>query len=362
MFYDNNLPMIDEPEVLFEARGQIALVTMNAPKSLNALSLNMIRLIQPKLTAWASDDSVAAVVVQGSGEKAFCAGGDIRDMYNERGTNFSEIYFGAEYALNVGIHTFPKPYIALMDGITMGGGAGMSVHGSHRVLSERTTFAMPETGIGLFPDIGGTWFLSCCPGQVGMYLGLTGYRMKAADTLYAGLGDFYVESDHNAELIAALAEANPADQGAASAIIKSFSSDPGPAPLAEYRETIDRCFAGDSVEAILAALEAEGTEWSDKHLRMLATKSPTSLKLTFRQLRLGPNIESIADIMEMEYRMANRSYRGHDMFEGIRAVVIDKDGAPKWEPDTLTAVSDADIDEYFEPVPGEPDFKAAQLS
>lgn len=354
--------MNDESEVLFESRGKIALVTLNAPKSLNALSLNMIRIIQPKLEAWVGDDSVAAVVIQGTGEKAFCAGGDIRDMYNERGTDFGKVYFGAEYTLNVGIHTFPKPYIALMDGITMGGGAGMSVHGSHRVLSERTTFAMPETGIGLFPDIGATWFLSCCPGQVGMYLGLTGYRMKAADTLYAGLGDFYVESDRHEDLIAALAEAAPSDQGAASAVIRTFASDPGPAPLAEHREEIDRCFAGDSVEAIVAALEAEGTEWADRQLKMLATKSPTALKLTFRQLRVGPGIESIADIMEMEYRMANRSYVGHDMFEGIRAVVVDKDGAPKWGPDTLAAVSDADIDEYFEPIPGEPDFKAAMLS
>jgi len=352
-------------ELLTSIEGAAGKLSLNRPNALHSLTLDMCHAMSSALTAWASDDAVKAVILDHAEGRGFCAGGDI-NLLRESALNDGGVsgrkFFHDEYQLNHQMFTYEKPIVAFMDGITMGGGAGMSVHGSHRVLSERTTFAMPETGIGLFPDIGGTWFLSCCPGQVGMYLGLTGYRMKAADTLYAGLGDFYVESHRNEELIAALAEAGPADQGAASAIIKSFSSDPGPAPLAEHRETIDRCFAGDSVEAILAALEAEGTEWADKHLRMLATKSPTSLKLTFRQLRLGPNIESIADIMEMEYRMANRSYLGHDMFEGIRAVVIDKDGAPKWEPDTLAAVSDADIDEYFEPVLGEPDFKAAQLS
>ena len=348
--------MNDEPEVLLEKRGRIGLITLNKPKALNALSLAMIHGIEPQLKAWAVDDGVDAVVIQGAGEKAFCAGGDIRELYEGRGTDFGPTYYAAEYKLNVLIHTYPKPYIALMDGVTMGGGVGMSVHGSHRVVSDRILFAMPETGIGLFPDIGASWFLPCCPGDIGMYLGLTGHRLRAADTLYAGIGDVHVPAERNDELIAALAGAEALDGDGVSSILRGFAVDPGDAPLAEHRAAIDRCFAGDSVEDILARLAAEDSDWARTQIAILATKSPTAMKVTHRQLRLGARIESIADIMAMEYRIADRCFRGHDLFEGIRAVVIDKDGAPQWDPTTLNAVSDADVDEYFEPVAGEPSF------
>jgi enoyl-CoA hydratase len=354
--------MNDEPEILLETRGRVGLITLNKPRALNALSMHMVEVMHPQLVAWAADDTIDAVVIQGAGEKAFCAGGDIRDMYEKRGTDFGARYYAAEYLLNVAIHTYPKPYIALMDGVAMGGGAGVSIHGSHRVITERTLFAMPETGIGLFPDIGASWFLSCCPGQIGMYLGLTGHRMRAADCLYAGIGDVYVESDRLDDLLAGLGTADTTDEQAVNAALKEVSGNPGPAPLAAHREAIDRCFAGGSVEDIIAKLEAEDTDWARDQLAMLAIKSPTALKLTYRQLRLGPNIDSIADIMKMEYRMACRSYRGVDLFEGIRAVVIDKDGAPRWEPDELAAVVDGDLDEYFAPVPGEPDFAQAELT
>ncbi|MBT4905825.1 MAG: enoyl-CoA hydratase/isomerase family protein [Rhodospirillaceae bacterium] len=348
--------MNDEPEVLLEQRGRIGLITLNKPKALNALSLSMIHAIAPQLEAWAADDGVDAVVIQGTGDKAFCAGGDIRDLYEGRGTDFGPTYYAAEYKLNVMIHTFPKPYIALMDGVTMGGGVGMSVHGSHRVVSDRILFAMPETGIGLFPDIGASWFLPCCPGEIGMYLGLTGHRLRAADTLYAGIGDVHVPADRDEDLIAALVAATTLDGDGVADILRDFAVDPGEAPLAAHRDAIDRCFAGDSVEDILARLAAEDSDWARTQIETLASKSPTALKVTHRQLRLGARIESIADIMAMEYRLADRSFRGHDLFEGIRAVVIDKDGAPQWDPATLDAVSDADVDDYFEPVAGEPSF------
>ena len=348
--------MNDEPEVLLEQRGRIGLITLNKPKALNALSLSMIHTIAPRLESWARDDSVEVVVIQGAGEKAFCAGGDIRDLYEGRGTDFGPTYCASEYALNVLIHTYPKPYIALMDGVTMGGGVGMSVHGSHRVVSDRVLFAMPETGIGLFPDIGASWFLPCCPGEIGMYLGLTGQRLRAADTLYAGIGDVHVPADRNDDLLVALVDAATLDGDGIAAILRDYAVDPGDASLAAHREAIDRCFAGDSVEDILARLAAEDSDWARGQIETLATKSPTALKVTFRQLRLGARIESIADIMAMEYRIADRSFRGHDLFEGIRAVVIDKDGAPEWDPATLDAVSDADVDEYFVPVAGEPTF------
>jgi len=348
--------MNDEPEVLLEQRGRIGLITLNKPKALNALSLAMIHAIEPQLKSWATDDGVDAVVIQGAGEKAFCAGGDIRDLYEGRGTDFGPTYYAAEYKLNVLIHTYPKPYIALMDGVTMGGGVGMSVHGSHRVVSDRILFAMPETGIGLFPDIGASWFLPCCPGEVGMYLGLTGHRLRAADTLYAGIGDVHVPANRLDGLLDTLAAAKALDGDGVAAILRDVAVDPGDAPLAAHREAIDRCFAGDSVEDILARLAAEDSEWARAQIETLAGKSPTALKVTFRQLREGARIESIADIMTMEYRLADRSFRGHDLFEGIRAVVIDKDGAPKWNPTTLDAVSEADVDEYFQPVAGEPNF------
>lgn len=348
--------MNDEPEVLLEQRGRIGLITLNKPKALNALSLSMIHAIEPRLKSWTTDDSVDAVVIQGAGEKAFCAGGDIRDLYEGRGTDFGPTYYAAEYALNVLIHTYPKPYIALMDGVTMGGGVGMSVHGSHRVVSNRILFAMPETGIGLFPDIGASWFLPCCPGEIGMYLGLTGHRLRAADTLYAGIGDVHVPADRNDDLLAVLTGAATLDGNGVAAVLRDFAVDPGDAPLAGHRDAIDHCFAGDSVEDILTRLAAEDSDWARDQIESLATKSPTALKVTYRQLRLGARIESIADIMAMEYRIADRCFRGHDLFEGIRAVVIDKDGAPKWTPTTLDAVSEADVDEYFVPVEGEPSF------
>jgi enoyl-CoA hydratase len=348
--------MTEEPEVLLDVRGRVGLITLNKPKALNALSLAMVHAMHPQLDAWAADDAIDAILIRGAGDRAFCAGGDIRDLYEGRGTDFGPTYYAAEYALNAAIHIYPKPYIALLDGVTMGGGVGVSVHGSHRVVSERILFAMPETGIGLFPDIGASWILNCCPGEVGMYLGLTGYRMRAADSLYAGIGDVYVESERLEALTDALCTAARLDQAAVDAILSNFAGDAGTPPLAEHRAEIDRCFAGTSVEDILARLAAEDSEWARKQIGTLETMSPTSLKVTFRQLRDGAHLETIADVMQMEYRIADRCYRGHDLFEGIRAVVIDKDGVPTWEPANLAEVSEADVDEYFRPVPGEPDF------
>lgn len=347
--------MSDDSEVLFEKRGSLGLITLNKPKALNALSLSMVQALEPQLQAWAADDSIAAVIIRGAGERAFCAGGDIRDFYNNRGTDFGPTYYGAEYAHNVSIFNFPKPYIALMDGVVMGGGVGVSIHGSHRVATERTLFAMPETGIGLFPDIGASWFLPRCPGEIGMYLGLTGYRMRAADCLYAGLADVHIPADDLDAVVEALT-GNNSTREAVSTLLQGFAEDPGPATLPTHREAIDRCFAGTSVDDILDRLKAEASDWARETVATIASKSPTSLKVTYRQLRIGASLSRIEDVMAMEYRIANRCYRGHDLFEGIRAVVIDKDGAPKWEPAELSAVSEADVDEYFAPVAGEPDF------
>ena len=347
--------MSDTAEVILEERGRLGVITLNKPQALNALSLAMIEAMEPQLHAWAADDAISAVVIQGAGDRAFCAGGDIRDLYGKRGTDYGATYYRAEYTQNVTIFNYPKPYIALMDGVVMGGGVGVSIHGSHRVVTERTLFAMPETGIGLFPDIGASWFLPRCPGEIGMYLGLTGYRMRAADCLYAGIGDVYVPSENLEAAIGALAN-TPPEADVISAVLSQFSADPGPNKLAEHRAAIDRCFSATTVEAILARLAGEGTVWATETAETIATKSPTSLKVSFRQLRTGPALERFEDAMQMEYRMADRCYRGHDLFEGIRAVVIDKDGAPNWVPPDLAGVSENDVDEYFAPAAGEPDF------
>lgn len=347
--------MPDTADVILEKRGRLGVITLNKPRALNALSLAMIEAIEPQLHVWAADDAIAAVVIQGAGDRAFCAGGDIRDLYDKRGGDYGAIYYAAEYTQNVTIFNYPKPYIALMDGVVMGGGVGVSIHGSHRVVTERTLFAMPETGIGLFPDIGASWFLPRCPGEIGMYLGLTGYRMRAADCLYAGIGDVYIPSENLDAVIEALANM-PSGADAISAVLSQFSADPGPNKLAEHHAAIDRCFSAGSVEEILGRLAAEDSEWARETTEIMATKSPTSLKVSFRQLRIGPSIKRFEDVMAMEFRIGDRCYHGHDLFEGIRAVVIDKDGAPNWQPPDLAGVSEADIDEYFAAVAGEPNF------
>jgi len=347
--------MSDTSEVILEERGRLGVITLNKPQALNALSLAMIEAMEPQLHAWAADDAIAAVVIQGAGDRAFCAGGDIRELYDKRGSDFGPTYYRAEYTQNVTIFNYPKPYIALMDGVVMGGGVGVAIHGSHRVVTERTLFAMPETGIGLFPDIGASWFLPRCPGEIGMYLGLTGYRMRAADCLYAGIGDVYIASESLDAVIGALAGAGP-DRHGVSELLADFAGEAGGDKLSDHREAIGRCFSAASVDEILARLAAEDSDWGRETAGIIGAKSPTSLKVSFRQLRIGPTLKRFEDAMAMEYRIADRCFRGHDLFEGIRAVVIDKDGAPNWAPADLAGVSDADVDEYFAPVAGEPDF------
>src|SRR5271169_5150751 len=284
--------MSHSDEILFRREGSLATLIINRPQALNALTLDNYRRFDPALGAWATDPSIHAVVVRGAGERAFCAGGDVRAVY-EAGLGSSgdpelpAVFFREEYELIRRIHRFPKPYIAVIDGITMGGGAGISVNGAYRIATERTLFAMPETGIGLFPDVGATRFLNLCPGQIGRYLGLTGARLSAADTLYCGFATHVVTRASVDPLVAALART---ETGGAliDAALDRHATDPGPAPLASLQPVIDRCFAGGTVEAILDALAAEaakgGTQagWAAETRAGLLTKSPSSLKLTLR--------------------------------------------------------------------------------
>jgi enoyl-CoA hydratase len=331
-------------DILFEVSDGLALATLNRPAALNALTLDMILRFHAQLDAWAADPAVRRVAVRGAGEKGFCAGGDIRALYDGRGAAITADFFREEYRLNRAIFHYPKPYIALIDGIAMGGGVGVSVHARHRVVCEATMLAMPETGIGLFPDVGATYFLPRMPGRLGACMALTGARLKAADCLYGGIADVFVPVARHGALIEALR--GDAD---IAAVLQSFSADAGVAPLARRRAEIDRCFAGDTVEAIVAALEAEGTEWARATLDVMAGKSPTSQKVALRQVGLGAGLD-FDDCMRLEYRLSQHCMAAHDFFEGVRAVVIDKDQAPQWRPARLDQVSDAAVEDYFAPL------------
>ncbi len=338
---------MSDADVLFERRGAVGLVTLNRPKALNAVTLGMVRAMTAELKAWARDDRVKAVAIRSAGDRAFSAGGDVRSLY-ESGlakTSYASEFWYEEYQLNALIREYPKPYVALIQGIVMGGGVGVSFHGSHRVVCETTAFAMPETGIGLFPDVGGTFFLPRLQGETGMYLALTGSRIKAADLLWSDLATHvapYAEFD---AIVARLAE-----HGDPSRALAPYGEPPAEsAPLEAIKHEIDRCFGTSSVEQTLALLDETDSDWARSTAATIRTKSPTSLKIAFRQLREG-RLLSFRDCMRLEFRLTERIQRGHDFYEGVRATIIDKDGAPRWNPARIEDVKPWMIDPYFEPL------------
>lgn len=353
-------------EIRFSVEGGLATIELTRPKALNALTLAMIREMQPRIDAWEDDEAVKAVLIKGEGEKAFCAGGDVRAVYrsivDELGgkgpSELSKTFFLEEYRLNHAIHALSKPYVAILDGVTMGGGVGLSVHGSHRIATERLMFAMPETAIGLFPDVGGGWFLPRLAGEIGMYLALTGARLDAAGAVAAGIATHYVPSARlegfEAALATTIAESHEG-RAAINDVLERFAEAPGDDPLAPHRAVIDRCFVAPSVEDILAALDREAADGSDFARETAATlrhKCPTSLKVSFAQLRRGRGLSSLAEVLAMEYRLSQHCMEGTEFFEGIRAVLVDKDHAPKWRPGTLAEVGDDLVERHFAPLPG----------
>ena len=344
-------------DILLERRGALGIVTLNRPKALNTLSLAMYRVMDPKLLQWGRDPSVRAIVVRGAGDRAFCAGGDVRAIYDARAHpqgrpgDYKADFFREEYRLIERVHRFPKPYIALMDGIAMGGGMGVSVNGSHRVATERSLCAMPEVHIGLFPDVGATRYLNRCPGRIGLYLALTGARIKAADMLHVGFATHYVRHERLADLTDAVAAVDwraGGEWAQADAVLARFHEHPGDPPLAALRASIDRCFAGGSVEAILDALAKEGSDWARETRATLERASPISLKITFHQMKLGDAGMDIEQALALEYRMTQHVMAAHDFFEGIRAVLVDKDQKPRWEHASLAEVSETEVAQYFE--------------
>lgn len=344
--------MTNEPEILFERRGTAGLVTLNRPRALNAVTLIMVRALRQQLDAWRDDPGVTRVVIMGAGGRAFSAGGDLRQVY-ELGRSGRQdealIYWREEYALNDVIKHYAKPYVALLDGIVMGGGVGVSVHGSHRVAGDKFLFAMPEVGIGFFPDVGATWFLPRLPGELGTFCAVTGERLGSADAVSSGIATHRVGSADIPHLVDALCDASSVDQALAHARPQEAG------PITSRRAVIDRAFAADTVETILANLDHEAktgqpdAQWAAATAATIRSRSPTSVKLALAQVRWGRE-RSFAECMRAEFRIVSRIVHDHDFYEGVRALIIDKDNQPRWRPATLAEVADKDIERHFLPV------------
>jgi enoyl-CoA hydratase len=354
-------------ELLTSVTGGLGRITLNKPETLHALTAHMVANMIQALLAWRDDSSVRAVLIEHQpGTRGFCAGGDIRYLAESGAGDGvgARRFFYTEYQLNHLLFTYSKPVIALMDGVTMGGGVGIAMPAKFRIATENTTYAMPETGIGLFPDVGGGWYLPRKPGQIGMWLALTGARIKAADCLAAGIATHYVDSAKLDDLRNAwTAGASPASTepaGEAPAVqISRFAGEAGPTKelTPENIARIDTLFAGDSVEAIVDALEADGSAWAQAQLKTLATKSPQTLKVAFRQLREGAKAKSFADNMVTEFRIAARVAQRHDFLEGVRALIVEKDNKPVWNPPTLAGVTPEILDSIFAPLPANEEWK-----
>tara|TARA_Y100001001_G_C7986219_1_gene301269 strand:+ start:167 stop:1207 length:1041 start_codon:yes stop_codon:yes gene_type:complete len=343
-------------EIIFEKlagkKGDVGLITLNRPEALNALTYNMCQQLNIQLTQWEQDEDIKAVIIQGNGERAFCAGGDIRKIYTlGQSKDYTQAlaFFAEEYKLNEKISNYTKPYIALMNGITMGGGMGISIHASHRVATEKTIMAMPETGIGFFPDIGASYFLSRCSYEIGTYLALTGLHINAADAAYIELVDALVSSTHCQEIIDKIVSTalGSTPHQAVTEIINGFAVFEEITDLRLHRESIAQAFSQPSVEAIIAYLKNYQSDWHEQAIQAFANKSPTSLKVTLAQLRRGVAL-NLKQCLEMEYRMAAHFLQQSDFYEGVRALLIDKDKSPQWSPGSLDKVSAEMVACFFE--------------
>jgi enoyl-CoA hydratase len=338
-----------DTEVIVRREGRAGRITINRPQALNALTHPMVGAIWDALQDWGDDPDFELVILDGAGERGLCAGGDIRAMYDSasEGSVFARRFWADEYRLNALIGRYPKPYVAFMDGIVMGGGIGLSGHASHRIVTERSQLAMPETGIGLIPDVGGTWLLARAPGEIGVYLGLIGERMRGAGTIYAGFADTYVPSARLPELAAALAQP---DAGDVAGVIRSFAEPPPPSDLAAHASEIDRAFRFDTVEAIRHELAAMGGKWAAKTRSELDRRSPLALKLTLAAIRGARGLSSLEAALNFEYRLTTRLFEHGEFIEGVRALIVDKDKSPKWNPPRLEAVTPEMVADFFAPL------------
>jgi enoyl-CoA hydratase len=360
--------MSEESEIILNRRGSAGIVTLNRPAALNAVNRTMVRALRDALERWRGDSAISRVVITAAGGRAFSAGGDLRAIYEagHAGRQQESLdFWREEYALNAAIRHYPKPYVALIDGIVMGGGVGVSVHGSHRVAGDRFDFAMPEVGIGFFPDVGATWFLPRLPGETGTYCALTGARLKAEGAVAAGIATHRVPSARFAEMAEALCGADGVDAvlaGFAAAGETGGKEPPlaknGAGDIGAHRSAIDRIFAAANVEDILSGLDSEaaGTgadaAWAAGVATALRAKAPLSLKIALAQMRRGRHW-SFAECMQAEFRIVSRVVYGHDFYEGIRAVIVDKDNRPRWAPDSLAGVTAETVEGHFAPLESE---------
>ncbi|MGW2017792.1 enoyl-CoA hydratase/isomerase family protein [Streptomyces sp. NPDC001927] len=333
----------DAPHVLVRTEGRAGFLTLNRPRALNALTHAMVLGIDEALTAWEDDPAVETVVVQGAGARGLCAGGDIRAIYEDARAGGTETlgFWRDEYRLNARIARYLKPYVALMDGIVMGGGVGVSAHGSVRVVTERSRVAMPETGIGFVPDVGGTYLLSRTPGELGTHLALTGAQADAADALLTGLADHFVPSEDLPGLAEELTRA-PAHE-----VLPRFARTAPPGRLAAARDWIDAAYTAPTVEEVIDRLLDSGITEAKETATTLLSRSPTALKVTLAALRRARSLDSLEAVLAMEFRLSHAALTSADLVEGIRAQVIDKDRAPRWTPATLAEVTEADVAAYF---------------
>jgi len=337
-------------EVLIRREGRAGRITMNRPAALNALTHAMVGRIADALAIWRDDPDVGLVVLDGAGERALCAGGDVRALYDSRaqGSSLARAFWSQEYRLNATIGRYPKPFVAIQDGIVMGGGIGLSGHARHRIVTERSRLAMPETGIGLIPDVGGTWLLGQAPGETGVYLGLTGEPMGAADAIYAGFADAFVPSAKLPRLVERLVDA---DGGPVEAAIAGLVEKPEGPPLAARRADIDQVFGRPTVEAMLEVLAGAPGDWARKTATTLAQKSPKSLKLTLAAIRNARSLGSLEAALNVEYRLTVRLFEDGEFPEGVRALIVDKDRKPKWSPARLAEVDRDLVAAYLAPLP-----------
>jgi len=345
-----------EAPILAQVRNHIGHLTLNRPAGLNALTLGMVRSLQQQLDAWASDPSVHAVVLRGEGPKGFCAGGDIRSLYDsyKAGDSLHRDFFVEEYALDLCIHHYRKPVLALMDGFTLGGGMGLAQGADLRVVTERSRLAMPEVGIGYFPDVGGSYFLSRVPGELGTYLGVSGVQVQAADALYCGLADWYLDSGKLAlldERLDALSFSEHPLKDLQGVLAKLGTQTLDDAPLARLRPAIDHFFALPDVSSIVEQLRAvtvaDSHDWALKTAELLETRSPLAMAVTLEMLRKGRHL-SLEDCFTMELHLDQQWFEHGDLIEGVRALIIDKDKQPRWNPPTLAGLSRQRVDQFFE--------------
>lgn len=340
-----------ERHIVLERRGALGIATLNRPEALNAMTLEMYHEFARELGSWGRDSSIRVVLLRGAGERAFCAGGDVRALYSARNAplvagDFRLTFFADEYRFFRAVHRFPKPFVTLTHGITMGGGAGLSVNARYRIASESLVFAMPEVCIGSITDAGATRFLNMCPGKLGLYLALTGTHITAADAMYCGLFTHFIPQEKFEALIDAV------DEGDIEASLQRFAEDSGKSALESLRPAIDYCFGRSSVEAIVEALQEQRDEWARAALAAMHRMSPLSLKIVFRQLQRGMGMD-IEQALTLEYRVIRHILAGNDFYEGVRSVVIDKDRSARWHFASLADVSDHEVDRHFENIGAE---------